>query len=263
MSVILSTGARNKLAEGFPLRQLFLMGHMIIRSGSAPATADAADTGTLLVDISQASGAQTRETRAAGTVQLTGGAAGSVNSILVADNAGGGIEILAVLGLGTIAFDTSLIVTAATCVARINQFNPIGIWAVTDGGATPIITLTAPLSAGAVTWGVTSSSTTITTTDGNFSGGVAPVNGIQWSLGTAGVISNSGVWSGTVAATGVAGYWRIYGSVVDAYGSSTTAIRVQGTCGTSGADYNMGFTTLTLATTHTVNTGSLTIPASS
>lgn len=263
MAFTFSTGLRDYLQQGGSFERAFVNGEFRIRSGSVPSSGDAAETGTLLCTVTNASGARTVEVQAAGSVQLTGGAAGSVNSIVVGDNAGvAGIEILAVAGLGTIAFDTSLIITAANIVDRINRFNPLEIWAVSDGAATPTITLYAPRGAGAVTWGVTSTATTITTVDVNFVGGTSPVNGLLFGLSSAGVIAKSGTWSGVNAATGTAGYWRLVGSIADGGGISTVLIRAQGTCGVSGADYNMGSTSLTTGLTHTVENFSITQPAS-
>jgi len=253
MSIYQSTGLRDFLQQGGCMRRAFLNGELRIRSGSAPADANAAETGTLLVTVTVASGTRTNEVRAAGSVRLDTGGSGSVNTVTVS-----GIEVM---GSAT-NFDTSLIVTAANVVDKINKWNPMGIWAVTDGAATPTITLYAPLGAGAVTWTVASTVTTITKTDSNFSGGTAPANGLQYGLSSTGAVAKTGVWSGVVGAGGVAGYWRLCGSVSDAGGSSTTLIRLQGTCGTSGADYNMGSTTLVLSATHTVDTWTLTEPAS-
>ena len=106
--------------------------------------------------------------------------------------------------------------------------------------------------------------TTLTKTDVNMgteTAGVASVNGLTYGAIASGVLSKSGVWSGVVSSGGTAGYFRICGSVVDAGSSSTTLVRIQGTCGVSGADYNMSSTTLTAAATHTVDTFSLTFPA--
>lgn len=252
MSIFQSTGLRDFLQQGGCFRRGFLNGEFRLRSGSAPATADAAETGSLLATITASSATRTAEVKATGSVQLTGGASGSVNTITV-----NSIEIMG----STTAYNTTLIVTAANIVDKINKWNPIGIWAVTDGTATPTITLYAPLGAGAVTWTVASTVTTITKIDVNFSGGITPVNGLQYGLSEAGSVLKTGVWSGVVAIGGVVGYWRLVGSVADTGGISTVLPRLQGTCGTSGADYNMGSTTLTLAATHTVDVWTLTEPA--
>ena len=67
-------------------------------------------------------------------------------------------------------------------------------------------------------------------------------------------------WSGLIAATGVAGYFRDVRPDDDGT-ESTAQQRLQGTISTSGAELNIGNTTLTAGETHTVTTYSLTEPA--
>ena len=74
MTVRLSTGSRNGLAQGLGFGGMFNGGRIEIYSGSQPATADAAATGTLLGTVTSGSGALTKETRATATLTVTGGA---------------------------------------------------------------------------------------------------------------------------------------------------------------------------------------------
>lgn len=67
-------------------------------------------------------------------------------------------------------------------------------------------------------------------------------------------------WSGLIGTGGVAGYFRIVRPDDDGL-LSTTQKRLQGTISTSGAELNMGNTSLTATETHTVTTYSLTEPA--
>jgi AGZA family xanthine/uracil permease-like MFS transporter len=98
---------------------------------------------------------------------------------------------------------------------------------------------------------------------GSEAAGTANVNGLTYGGATSGVLAKgSGVWSGPNLATGTASYFRLYGSVADTLAVSTTLIRVQGTCGTSGSDYIMSSTSLTKDYTHTVDGFTLTLPAS-
>ena len=57
MSIKASTGLRNKMLDTSSLRAALNLGFIKIYSGAVPADADAAPTGTLLVTISNASGA--------------------------------------------------------------------------------------------------------------------------------------------------------------------------------------------------------------
>lgn len=66
-------------------------------------------------------------------------------------------------------------------------------------------------------------------------------------------------WSGVNLATGTASYFR-YVENTDDGSSSTTKIRLQGTCGTSGADCNMTSVNLSSGATQTVDAASFTLP---
>lgn len=55
MAIKFSTGARNKMLDTGSLKSIFALGFIKVYSGSAPATADAAVTGTLLCTVSNAS----------------------------------------------------------------------------------------------------------------------------------------------------------------------------------------------------------------
>lgn len=87
--------------------------------------------------------------------------------------------------------------------------------------------------------------------------------GTGLDLGTpaSGTVSKSGAqaWSGVNLATGTATYFR-YTENADDGTSSTTQKRIQGTCGTSGADCNMTSTALTSGATQTVDAASFTLP---
>lgn len=259
MALSFSTGLRNFVGTHGSYKRALQGGVMRIYSGSAPATADAAYTGTLLCTVSLASGTHTPEVLSTGTVTLAG-SSGSVTGITV-----NGIEVLGT----TCTFVDTLTNLATLVAATINAYQPTaGVKYIATSSAA-VVTITALPGTGTVPNGYvvsTSVSGSVTKTDVNLgtgAAGVASVNGLTYGDVTAGVLSkSSGVWSGVVAAAGTAGYFRIHGSVVDtAAVSSTTLPRIQGTCGVSGADYNMSSTTLSLSATHTVDSFALTFPA--
>jgi hypothetical protein len=75
------------------------------------------------------------------------------------------------------------------------------------------------------------------------------------------VTKNTGeVWSGTVAASGTASFFRME-PAADAGAFSQTAIRVQGTVGLDGADMNFGNTALVAGNIRQINYFVLSIPA--
>lgn len=89
--------------------------------------------------------------------------------------------------------------------------------------------------------------------------------GLTWSAtAPAGVISKNGAetWSGTIAASGTAGWFRIRESGdVTPNSSSTTLARVDGTVSTSGADMNLGSLTFTAAAPFVLTQSDITLPA--
>jgi len=69
------------------------------------------------------------------------------------------------------------------------------------------------------------------------------------------------VWSGVNGADGTAGWFRIYDN--DAVtGASTTAVRLDGACATSGAQLNLTNTSLVNGVTTTIDQVNLSMPAS-
>ena len=68
MALKLSTGLRNKLLDTGSLKSIFAGGKIRILSGSAPADADAAETGTLIVEISNGGAGINFDTAAAAGV---------------------------------------------------------------------------------------------------------------------------------------------------------------------------------------------------
>ena len=119
-------------------------------------TIDAAGNTSIITD-------RTPGVAPSGSVELTGGASGSVDDITV-----DGVSIMS----GSEAFDTDLDTTAANVAANINAFST-GFTAVAVG---PLITITS-VTEGTAQNGdaVVSTTTTITTTDTNLSGGQVPL----------------------------------------------------------------------------------------
>lgn len=259
MTLYYSTGLRDFVAAYGPYKRALQGGTMCLYSGSVPASADAALTSgyVLLNKVTLASGAHTNEVRAAGSATLAG-TAGTVTALTV-----DGKEILG----GTVTFVDTLTNLAVAVAAQINAYCPLvgAEYIATSSGAKVIITCLpgTGIVTGAV---VTTGSGGITSTDvavGTEVTGIASANGLTYGGSTSGVLAKgSGVWSGTNLATGTASYFRLYGSVADTLALSTTLVRIQGTCGTSGSDYIMSSTTLTLSYTHTVDGFTLTLPAS-
>jgi hypothetical protein len=256
MSLRPSAALRNFLLEGGSLKKALSNCVLKVYTGAQPATAEAAPTGTLLCTYSDASGALTREVQSVGSVDLTGGGSGSVDTLTV-----NSIEIM---GSAT-SFITSLALTAQAVIDKINN-NPKNYLFEAYLSDTDKINIRAKPGLGALpnAWVVASTVTTITKTDANMAGGVDAVNGLRWGDSAAGVLTklSTQTWSGVAAATGTAGWFRIEASVTDAGGldSSEAVIRLDGSIATSGAELNMTPTSITSAATQTISSFTITLP---
>lgn len=257
MTLRLSSGARNFLLQHGSLKKAFQGGKILIYSGAQPSSADAAPTGTLLCTITKSSGAHTAEVQATGTVTLTGGSSGSINTVTV-----DGVNILT---NGAVAYNTSLTQTAADLAAAINLSESSPEYTATSSGA--VVTIKAARGAGAApnTLVVSATLTTITATYGDMSGGVAWANGLSFDVSSAGTIAKKTgeTWTGVNVASGTAGWYRFVGAVADSGVADTTEteIREDGAIATSGAQLNLTNTTLALDATTTIATWSRTQPA--
>jgi hypothetical protein len=256
MTLRLSSGLRNMMLNGHSLKGCLGGGKLKIYTGSQPATADAAPTGTLLCTITDASGAHTQEVRATGTVTLSGTTSGSITALTV--------NALAVIG-ATVAFDTDFTTTAAALAVAVNNYPSVPKITASSSGA--VLTLYAPqgVGAGANGWVVDSTCTTLTGTDVNMASGVTAVNGLKLGTPAAGIIPklSTQTWSGVAAATGTAGWFRYEGPVQDsgALDSSEAQIRMDGAVSTSGAQLNMSSTSITSGATQTITSFPITQPS--
>lgn len=251
MTVRFSTGTRNGLAGNLGFGAMFNRGSLSIYSGTQPATADSAVTGTLLGTVTLASGALTQETSATGSITITGGTT-SVATLTV-----GGFNIIPD---AAVPYNTSTTQTAADLADAVNR---AGIYTATVAGAT--VALKPPPGVGAAHNAYAVASTgSVTATYSAMAGGVQAVNGLTFTPASSGVVSKVGVWSFNGLAAGTAGWFRLIGPGADAGGIVASApwlARVDGSVATSGADLNMSNISITIGGPNTVDTFALTIPA--
>lgn len=101
----------------------------------------------------------------------------------------------------------------------------------------------------------------VTKASGAFVAGAA-TNGLTFETDpVAGVLSKSSdVWSGVGIADGVAGWYRFYSNAYGT-GSSTSAVRFDGSCATANSQFNMSTTTIKTGAPVTVDTAAYTMPA--
>lgn len=258
MTIRFSTGLRNFVNESGSYKQALANGKLKVYSGSQPASANDAPTGTLLYVVSKSSGAVTEEVKATGTVTLTGGASGSVDSVSVDSK-----SILP----APVAFDTDLATTAAAVAEAINNNPKNALFTASASGAVVTIVAKPGLGAAPNTWVVASTATTITKTDADMSGGVDAVNCLTFGDSAAGTLVKNPAesWTGVGLASGTAGWFRFEGAGLDggAADSSESKIRIDGNVSTSGGNLNMSSTLVALGATQTISSFSITIPASS
>jgi hypothetical protein len=257
MALRLSTAMQNFVNSLGCYNDALWMGELRVRTGSQPASADAAETGTLLCTITDNAAARTAEVLAFGNVTLTGGAAGSVDTVTV-----DGIEIMG----AAVAFTSTLNDTATAVAAQINRWKSAPNYTASASGA--IVTIKALPGTGASANGfvVSGTFTTITGTYGNLASGVTATNGLKFDFSAAGVaaIYTGQTWAGDNVAGGVAGWFRYCGSVADAgaLDSTATFLRVDGAISTAGAEMNLNNTTFANLARTTLNTALATVPAS-
>lgn len=127
----------------------------------------------------------------------------------------------------TIRFSTGL---------RNNLCGALGFAASFEKGVIEIRTGSQPSSADAAATGTLLG--TMTLASGAFTPG-SPTNGLTFDTPSGGSVSKTGTWSFVGIAAGTAGWFRFKANAADAGGVSTTAVRMDGTCGTSGADLNI------------------------
>lgn len=256
MALRLSTALRNFVQEDGGFKRAMSNCVLKIYTGSQPATPETAPSGTLLCTYSNASGALTREVLSVGTVDLTGGASGSVDTLTV-----NSIEIM---GSAT-NFITSLALTAQAVCDKINN-NPFNHLFTAFVTSTDIINIRAKPGLGALPngWVVASTVTTITKTDANMASGVTALNGLNWGDAAAGVITklSTQTWSGSPGNTGTAGWFRFEAAVSDAGGTDSTEsiLRMDGSIAASGAEMNRGNLTITTAVTDTIDSFTVAFP---
>lgn len=259
MTLRVSTGLRNHIAQSGSLKRGLQNGSLLLYSGAQPSSADAAATGTLLARITDNSGALTYEVLPTGSVTLTGGASGSINTVTV--------DSMNIIPNGAVAYNTSLNQTAADLAAAINAADTNPKYSAKASGA--VVTIYGPIGSGTNLNGktVTATLTTITATYVNMGSGVAgvaPVNGLKFGAAAAGVIAKlaTQTWSGLGLANGVVGWFRFAGSVTDAQAldSAGDYLRLDGSVGVSGADANMSNTNVVAGATQTVSSFAVTVP---
>jgi hypothetical protein len=261
MAIRQSAALVNAKVLGFGIREALADGRLYEYSGSQPASADVAPTGTLLAIYTVGGNAYTAPVRSTAKITL-GGGSGTIDTITVG---GLGFNLLS----AAVPFNATLTQTAVDVAANINaRMNPLNIVATSDGAD---VILYLPYWLGALGDGLTvaATSTTLTTSinggsstafggTGSPAVGTTAINGLNFGeVPSTGLISKtSATWQATGLATGTAGWFRYVagGSTVDGVGG--TDVRFDGTIAVSGGDMTVGSTTVEANAVYTINSGS-------
>lgn len=261
MTIRLSEGLRNMMAQGYGLARALHRGYIEVYSGVQPLGADLTNAGsTKLGIITLASGGLTKETRATATLTVTGGS-GTLTGVTV-----GTLPI--VMDPGLVVWATSTTVTAALIRDAINRS---GIARASSAAA--VVTVEAPPGTGTAWNGLALAAAGITCTGSNFASGIANVNGLYLDQPAAGVITKPAgiVWSCNAIATGTAGWFRFFSSNTSDSGIAIATLgepltmhaRMDGSCGVGTGDLqlsNLSFVN-SPASPHTVDAATFTMPA--
>lgn len=239
------------LASGTGFAAAFNRGSLNIYSGTQPATADAAITGTLLGVVTIGSAALTQETPATGTFTVTGGS----TSILTAT-----IGTVNIIPDGPVLYNASVGQTASDLCDAINRN---GMYSASVSGA--VVSVRPRPGAGSSLNGLALASTgSVTITYGALAGGTNSSNGLTFGTPSAGTISKSGVWSFNGLVAGTAGWFRLIGSAADGGALNNVApflARLDGSIATSGADLNLSNIVVAVAAPNTIDTFTFVVPA--
>lgn len=253
MALKISTALQNFLLQSGCFKNALMNGVIDIYSGTQPSDPNQAVAGTLLLTITDNSGAFTAEVLSSGTITITG-SSGSITGVTV--------NSVAILDT-TVPYNTSTTQSATDLATAINASLSSPDYVASSSGA--VVTITALPGTGTGPNGyVVTPAGALTNTPANMAGGAAAVNGLKLQASSGGVISKraSQTWSGNGVANGTAGWYRFRASVADAGGldSAGLYLRMDGSVGTSGANLNLTSTTIVIAAPQSVASYTVTQP---
>lgn len=250
MALKLSTGLKNGILNGEDIKTLLNDGVIYVYSGSAPSSADDVPTGTQLLKITKDGGALTAGLTSTAQVDEVTVTAGSTNDTFTVQLGGADNFIYTQLA----GDDATKILIGLAALLNADTSRRV-IATVSRTG--PELVITAKYPGEAVTIAVSKTGGGTITLTNKVSN--ARLNSLHLATAASGEITKAvETWSGVGLADGVAGYFRHVHNT-DTGASSTTQCRIQGTCGSVGADLVMTSTTIATGSTNTVQTYKLRI----
>jgi len=229
-------------------------GYIGIYSGTQPASADAAATGTLLLKITNSAGGFSP-----GVYQTT-----DDDSVCASQAVTSGVNMtLNGAGAGTLGVGYYVSISSAatedlrTAVFRITGTgnNDEAIVEYIEGGNNATVYTTNCFKTVAEIYPRKPAAFS-----SNVKVGYGITNGLFLALAASGAITKhaSQTWSGVGIADGTAGWFRFYGAATDAGGISTTLPRLDGRIATSGAELNLSNTSIVVGAAQSVTSFSIT-----
>lgn len=255
----LSTGLRNFILQEGSFREAFKDCKIIAYSGTAPASADDAYTGVVLLTLTKSSGA----------LLTTDYGVPSRWSVTIPGTHVSGTYSVHVVYAGTsytCTYDTEATgaeghgdndAIARGLARKIMDLCP-HVFAIAEGANSKLYVqsripgIDLDIHDGGGTVAIVTFAEILAETAGN---------ALRFGIAASGSMAKTAdVWSGVVAVSGVVGYFRIVKPNDDGT-LSTTQIRAQGSAATSGAELGFSNTALVVSDTHTVDSYSITLPA--
>jgi len=229
-------------------------GYIGIYSGTQPASADAATTGTLLVKITNNGGAFT-----AGAYQAT-----DDDNVCASQSVTSGVNMtLNGAGAGTLGVGYHVSISSATtedlstAVFRITGTgnNDEAIVEYIEGGNNATVYTANTFKTVSEIYPRKPAAFS-----SNVKVGYGITNGLYLGLAASGAIAKhtSQIWSGVGIADGTAGWFRFYGAATDAGGISTILPRLDGRIATSGAELNLSNTSIVVGAAQSITAFSIT-----
>lgn len=260
MATKLSTGLRNALLNGQSLREALDDFVIRIYAGTPPTTADGSTaTNTLLCTI----------TKNGQSVASSDRSVPQIYKVVVNDSSPGGKTFIFDLAVDdrseTYAYTAPSGATRADVGLGIAQMLDdvdllCAIYGGLDGDNNALVLVDCRIHGLDMTLSKNNSSTGSFTISSVQS--ASRIDALQFSRPSSGIVyqPSGESWFGTNVATGVATFFRIVRPNDDG-SNSTTAFRIQGTVGTSGADMNLTSTTFTSGAVTSLSSASFEIKA--
>jgi len=257
MSERFSTGLRDFLLGEGSFRKAFEDSKITVYSGTAPAEADDAFAGTLLLTV----------TKSSGTVSTGENSVGKIHHVTIPDEHEAAATVIlnvTVDGVGPTSYtytNTPDAGTAAQIMIEVGEMiNEIPqLMAIPDVTAREIYVMSRILG---LDFTLADGGGTITATVDAAVQAASRSDALSFGKPASGVIAKTTTetWSGAAVATGTAGYFRLVTSDDDGTDSST-ALRYQGVVATSGGELDVATVSLTSGATYTIDSFSITFPA--